>query len=298
MAGGRFRPAIMVGIVAAVTGIITPFAPASASTTVGAPFSWEGASWCPNYYGSNYGATCGSPTLSGTGSTAAFYPSQISYSGSTAPIYLDMNSRATESGAFNTQTQQTWSAPATLSEQINLPCNRAGQVENWPAFWLVTTGAWPAGGEIDVMEGLNGTVQWHYHYLSALGVDSSVGGGLAGFSGCGTNTYEVNWTTSAITIYYNNQEAGTVTPAEIGVPLASGPMFVVNDYAASPVYGGPTVGNTKMEVFNFSANTIAGPNEQSPDQQGPNQQSPDQQSPDQQDPNQQGFNGMWMTGVR
>jgi hypothetical protein len=296
MAGGRFRPAIMVAVVAAVTGFITPFAPASASTTVSAPFTWEGVSWCPNFYGSKYGGTCSAPTLSGTGSSAAFYPSQVSYSGSTSPIYLDMNSRATESGAFNTETQETWSAPATLSEEITLPCNRAGQVENWPAFWLVTTGAWPAGGEIDVMEGLNGTIQWHYHYLSAGGVDSAVGGnGPAGFSGCGTNTYEVSWTTSAITIYYNGVEAGSVTPGEINVPLASGPMFVVNDYAASSEYGGPTVGNTQMEVLNFSANTTAGPDQQSPDQQGP-----DQQGSGQQGSGQQGSSGtlQWLTGLR
>jgi hypothetical protein len=259
-----------VAVVAAVTGIITPFTPASARTTaVSAPFSWEGASWCPNYYGSKYGGTCGAPTLSGTGSSAAFYPSQISYSGSTQPIYLDMNSTATESGAFNTETQETWSAPVTVSEEINVPCNRLGQVENWPGFWLVTTGSWPAGGEIDVLEGLAGTIQWHYHYLSASGVDSAVGGTLAGFSGCGTHTYAVDWTTSAITFYYDGRDAGSVTPAEIGVPIASGPMFVDNDYAASSTYGGPTVGNTKMEVLKFTTSTPGAGTLSTPDDQGP-----------------------------
>ena len=317
MAGIRFRAAAIAAVVAgAVIGIITPFAPAYASTTPSAPFSWEGASWCPNYYGSKYGGTCGAPTLAGTGSSAVFYPSQVSYSGSTQPIYLDMNAKATESGAFNTETQETWSAPATLSEQINLPCNKADQVENWPAFWLVTTGSWPAGGEIDVMEGLNGTIQWHYHYLSASGVSSAVGGTFAGFSGCGTHTYQVNWTTSAITFYYDSHNAGSVTPAEIGVPIAAGPMFLVNDYAASSAYGGPTVGNTKMEVIQFTNSGLTaspnqqgpnqqgpnqqGPNQQGPNQQGPNQQGPNQQGPNQQGPNQQGPNGPWnwLTGLR
>src|SRR5450755_2019099 len=172
----------------------------------------------------------------------------------TAPdsILLKMNAGATETGAFNTQTYETFSAPATISEQIDLPCNIGGQIENWPAFWLVTTGSWPAGGEIDVMEGLHGYAAWHYHYLSSSGVSSQVGGAVSGFSGCGTHTYQVNWTTSAITFYYDGTQVGQVTSAEIGVPLASGPMYVINDYAASPTYGGPTTGNVNVQVLNFT----------------------------------------------
>jgi len=263
MTGVRFRTGgIIAAVAAAVTGIVIPFTPASASTryfgpnggtAVGAPFSWDGATWCPNYYASQ---GCDATEQSGTGSDTAFYPSQVTYAGnSDADIYLKMNSGATKTGAFNTETYQTWSAPATLSEQVTLPCNRSGQIENWPAFWLVTTGSWPAGGEIDVMEGLNGTAQWHYHYLSATGVDSSVGGPASGFDGCGTHTYEVIWTTSAITFYYDGSQVGQVTPAEIGVPIASGPMFVVNDYATSSTYGGPTVGNVNMEVTDFTVTT-------------------------------------------
>ena len=251
MSAVRFRRvAVIVAVAAAVTGI-TPLAPAGSGTTVSAPFSWEGASWCPNYYGIQSWETCGAPTSSGTASSAAFYPSQVSYTTSSAPISLEMNAAATESGAFNSnsETQETWSAPATLSEEINLPCD-GSEIENWPAFRLVTTGSWPKGGEIDVMEGLSGQAEWHYHYLSAQGVDSHVGGSLG--SGCGTNYYGVKWTTSAITFYYNGTAVGAVTPKEIGVPIASGPMFLVNDYAASSDYGGPTVGGVSMEVFNLT----------------------------------------------
>jgi beta-glucanase (GH16 family) len=244
-----FRRGIVVAVVAAVTGTVTSFAPASASTAVSAPFTWEGATWCPNFFGYE---GCDVAEQAGS-SSAAFYPSQVTYAGNSDDILLKMNRAATETGAFNTQNYQTWSAPATLSERINLPCNRSGQIENWPAFWLVTTGSWPAGGEIDVVEGLDGAAAWHYHYLSASGVDSAVGAAVPGFSGCGTHTYAVSWTTSAITFYYDGKDVGSVTPAEIGVPIASGPMFVVNDYAASSVYGGPTVGNVNMEVLNFKA---------------------------------------------
>jgi len=273
MPGVRFSTAaIMVAVAAAITGVNMPFAAANASTTPSAPFTWEGSSWCPNFYASSFGGTCSAPTTSSTGSSAAFYPSQVIYSGASSPIYLETNRNATESGAFNTQTQETWSAPATLSEQIDVPCTRSGEVENWPAFWLLTTGSWPAGGEIDVMEGLNGTAQWHYHYLSASGADSSVGGGEAGFTGCGTHTYAVDWTATAITIYYDGTEVGSVTPAEIGVPIATGPMSVINDYATSSTYGGPTVGNAKMEVLDFSGSSLtAGPDQSGPDQSGSNQ---------------------------
>ena len=245
------RIAVIVAVAAAVTGI-TSSAPAGFGTAVSAPFSWGGVSWCPNYYGSQSWETCGAPTPSGTASSAAFYPSQVSYTTSSAPISLEMNAAATESGAFNSnsETQDTWSAPATLSEEINLPCD-GSVIENWPAFWLVTTGSWPKGGEIDVMEGLGGQAEWHYHYLGAHGVDSQVGGSLG--SGCGTNYYGVKWTTSEIIFYYNGVAVGAVTSKEIGVSIASGPMFLVNDYAASSDYGGPTVGGVSMEVFNLTA---------------------------------------------
>ena len=102
------------------------------------------------------------------------------------------------------------------------------------------------------MEGLHGYAAWHYHYLNSSGVSSQVGGAVSGFSGCGTHTYQVNWTTSEIIFYYDGTQVGQVTSAEIGVPLASGPMYVINDYAASPTYGGPTTGNVNMQVLHFT----------------------------------------------
>ncbi len=255
MAGGRFRRAATVAVAAAVTGIFTPFTPASASTAVSAPYTWEGTTWCPTFYASQ---GCNATEESGTGSSAAFVPSQVTYGGtSDADIYLRMNSAATKTGAFDTETDETWNAGVELSEQIYMPCNSSGQIDNWPAFWLDTTGSWPAGGEIDVVEGLHGDAAWHYHYLNSSGVDASVGGPVSGFSGCGTNTYAVTWTTSAITYYYNGTQVGQVTPAEIGVPLASGPMFVVNDYATSSTEGGPTTGNVKMEILSFTASAVS-----------------------------------------
>jgi beta-glucanase (GH16 family) len=239
-----------VAIAAAATAVAETATPVQADTAVNAPFSWHGESWCPTYRGGN---GCYHVQQSGTNSSVPFYPSQVTSTGTSNQILLKMNSAATQTGAFNTQAHETWSAPATLAEQLNLACNSSGQIENWPAFWLVTTGAWPAGGEIDVLEGLHGKAAWHYHYLNSAGVKSAVGGPVSGFSGCGTHTYMVSWTTSAITFYYDGRRVGQVTAAQLGVPLASGPMYVVNDYAASATYGGPTTGGVSMRVLSFTS---------------------------------------------
>ena len=248
------RTSIVVGgliivTVAATTWVTSMVLPAKADTVVSAPLVWQSTTWCPTYRAGN---GCDDVQQSGTNSSAPFYPSQVTNTGSSNYILLKMNSAASETGAINTQQHETWSAPATLSEQIYLPCNIFGQIENWPAFWLVTTGSWPSGGEIDVMEGLHGSAAWHYHYLSSSGVYSSVGGAASGFSGCGTHTYTVNWATSAITFYYDGAQVGRVTPSEIGVPIAAGPMYVINDYAASSTYGGPTTGGVNMEIQRFA----------------------------------------------
>jgi hypothetical protein len=240
---------MILAISAALTAAITLLSPAKAATSVRAPFTWQGITWCPTF---REILGCDKTQKNGTGSSAAFYPSQVVQAGSPDFISLKMDKSAARTGAFNTQNSETWNAPAILSEQINLPCNAFGKIENWPAFWLVTTGSWPAGGEIDVMEGLNGSVAWHYHYLGRSGAISAVGGTLRGFSGCGTHTYAVNWTASSITFYYDGRQAGRVTRSEIGVAIASGPMYVVNDYAASSFYGGPTAGNVSMEVLRFT----------------------------------------------
>jgi len=245
LAGG-----LLTAAVAAASAMTGTSVPARADTVISAPLTWQGVAWCPTFRGA-YG--CDNVQQSGTGSSVPFYPSQVTNSGWSNDILLKMNSAATETAAINTETLETWNAPATFSEQINLPCNAAGQIENWPAFWLDTTGAWPAGGEIDVVEGLHGSAAWHYHYLSSAGVSSTVGGAVSGFSGCGTHTYSVIWTASALTFYYDGRQVGRVTPAGIGVPIASGPMYVANDYAASPTEGGPTTGNATMTVLNFTS---------------------------------------------
>ena len=213
------------------------------------PFSWQGAIWCPTYEG---GQGCDN-TQRILSARSSFSPSQVTKIGSSNYIRLQVNSAATTTGAFNTQKYKVWYAPAMISEQINLPCDSSGQIDNWPAFWLNAASSRSAGAEIDVMEGLGGYAAWHYHYVNSSGLKKAVGHSVAGFNGCGTHTYAVKWTTVALTFYYDGRQVGRVTPSQIGVPISSGPMYAINDYAASYTYGGPVTGGVSMEVFRFSS---------------------------------------------
>lgn len=106
----------------------------------------------------------------------------------------------------------------------NLPGGTVGSatvIANWPALWIDGQ-SWPTDGEIDVMEGLGGTVQWHcWSTLNDPGVGSA-----APNQGDGTDTpyfsdYANSWHTygcswdptgspSQIDWYYDGVLVGTL----------------------------------------------------------------------------------------
>jgi hypothetical protein len=216
-------------------------------TPASAPFSWQNEQWCPSYHSYNGCDTTQSPSQY----SVSFAPAQVHESG--GGVQLAMNNSATSSGAINTFGQETFSPPVTFTARITLPCNNQGQVLDWPAFWTVgTVGSWPADGEIDILEGLRGHATWTYHYVSASGSNADQTGTPPG-NWCGTHTYSASWQDASITITWDGSQVGQVTSGEIGVPIVSDPMYVIFDYGASAVYGGPTAGGATMGVLGFSA---------------------------------------------
>ncbi len=111
--------------------------------------------------------------------------------------------------------------------RINLPGN--GSIDNWPAFWATgvpdnsTNLGWPATGEIDVLEGIQGDAEGHWHGPTpgAPNTDDSFGvEPNAPMSFTGWHVFGVSWTPTVVTWFYDGVNIGQGTPpAETSTPM-------------------------------------------------------------------------------
>jgi beta-glucanase (GH16 family) len=218
------------------------------------PFLWDGYYWCPDHNGLP-GCNLSQPSHEADG--VWYSPAQvrrgpvITFTMRRQAATLGGITYAYASGAVNTAGHAMW-AHGFFGAMLDLPCVN-GQLADWPALWLNgTVGPWPGHGEIDIMEGLHGRPAWHYHYLTAAGLPAQVGGAVAG-SWCGWHHFGVWWGTGRITWWYDGRRVGAVTSAELGVPVATDPMYQVanlngctHELARCP--GGPFDGDAVMKV--------------------------------------------------
>jgi beta-glucanase (GH16 family) len=133
----------------------------------------------------------------------------------------------------------------------------------WPAFWLlgnnITTVSWPACGELDVMEHIDGSNPPFYAGAQPAGYDwiaGSVHGGStsahldgsekyhpSGFSAAEWHTYGMIWTKGQVQFYVDDplNVYATFTPATFGNPwpFDAGPQFIILNLAI----GGDWPGN-------------------------------------------------------
>ena len=133
----------------------------------------------------------------------------------------------------------------------------------WPAFWLlgnnITTVSWPACGELDVMEHIDGSNPPFYAGAQAPGYDwiaGSVHGGTTSahldgtqkynpqaFSAAAWHTYGMIWTKGQVQFYVDDPANvyATFTPATFGNPwpFDAGPQFIILNLAI----GGEWPGN-------------------------------------------------------
>ena len=126
-----------------------------------------------------------------------------------------------------------------IEARVYIPGAADGTVYNWPAWWLVGDN-WPTGGEIDIMEGLEGnaystfhfgTVANHQHYQF-----------IARNNPVGWHVMAAHWQPGRITFYYDGIAIGTVTSNVTSQPM----QLILNNAVGG--WGGPTVVPATMLV--------------------------------------------------
>lgn len=95
-----------------------------------------------------------------------------------------------------------------------------GKVADWPAFWSDGY-RWPNDGEDDVMEGIGGSICFHFHSLHFA--PHGPGGCTSEFRP-GWHTFASDWEPGKVSYYYDGHLVGTVTQGITGKP-----MFIVID---------------------------------------------------------------------
>ena len=112
--------------------------------------------------------------------------------------------------------------------RIWLAAAPGGRIADWPAFWLVGPG-WPAGGEIDVMEGLGGTDCQTYHYGTPADRQHRRAAPWCTTARPDTwNTYGVRWQPGSITWYLNGRQSGVLR-----LTTTTAAMQLVLDYTTA-----------------------------------------------------------------
>ena len=174
--------------------------------------------WQPNWLGAS-NASITKPV--NTEELSCYAPSQVTEPGDG---YLHLNAARRSCKASNGVTYSMASGLVEtrkhftftygyMEARIWLPTGTSA-TKNWPAFWAAGTGVWPAAGELDVMEGLEGVDCYHFH--SSLGAPGRC---VPLAIPSGWHTFGARWAPGSVTYFYDGREVGQITTGITNVPM-------------------------------------------------------------------------------
>jgi len=194
------------------------------------------ADWSTGWFGS--GITAG---VDGTGEPECYDPSHVVEANGELDLNFTQGSETCEgvtqpytSGIVTSDNKFSFSY-GFIEVRAWLPTMPNGQAGDWPGVWLAGQD-WPEDGEIDLAEGLGGSVCAHWHGPTGNGTGYGPGG-----TGCPSGTYTGGWHTFAadwepgiVTWYYDGKDIGCIasTGSACGNPnndstITSSPMYII-----------------------------------------------------------------------
>jgi beta-glucanase (GH16 family) len=194
------------------------------------------ADWSTGWFGS--GITGG---VQGTGEPECYDPSHVVEGNGELDLNFTQESETCDgksepytSGMVTSDNKFSFSY-GFIEVRAWLPTMPNGQAGDWPGVWLAGQD-WPEDGEIDLAEGLGGSVCAHWHGPTGNGTGYGPGG-----TGCPSGTYTGGWHTFAadwepgiVTWYYDGKDIGCIASSgsACGNPnndstITSSPMYII-----------------------------------------------------------------------
>jgi len=169
--------------------------------------------------------------------------------------YLHIVAEQPSSGAYTSARMKTQGLFSFMYGRIEARIEVPESQGMWPAFWMlgnnITTVNWPACGESDIMEHIDGALpptpnlgyDWVQSSIHGTGLNGGNPYGSASFSAATWHTYGLIWTKGQIQYYVdspsNIYETFSANSSSGTWPFDQGPMFVILNLAV----GGNWPGN-------------------------------------------------------
>jgi hypothetical protein len=132
---------------------------------------------------------------------------------------LDLSTSGANANGYSIISPDSYTS-GIFEARVYFPGASDGEIADWPAFWISSTPytavAWPDGGEMDLAEGLSGTLSATYHY-GANGTPQQTTS-FPVTSAPGWHVVTGVWTTGRWDVYYDGKLVKTISGS-----------YVVND---------------------------------------------------------------------